>query len=300
MKPSRFEYVLPRSIEEAVAARVEHADTVVLSGGQSLVPTLNFRLSNPEAVIDLRLVPGLDDVRVEGEWIHVGGRTRQRDLELDDAVHAANPLIRETLHHVAHPVIRNRGTVGGSIAHADPSAELPCLLLCLDGEVVAHGPSGARTIDAQDLFEFILSTTLEPDEILTEVRFPVLPERTGWCFTEFARRHGDFALAGVAATLTLADDGTIAWGQLAACGVTTTPVRLVAVEDALLDDAADPSRFREIAALAADVVTVPDDESCSSAYRRDLLVGLVERALRTSWQRATERATARTSREVTS
>lgn len=292
MKPSQFNYVLPHTIEEAVSARAAYDDSVVLSGGQSLIPTLNFRLSNPEAVIDLRLIPGLDDIRVDENWIHVGGRTRQRDLELHEAAHDANPLIRETLAHVAHPVIRNRGTVGGSIAHADPSAELPCLLLCLDGEAVAHGSRGPRTIDAQDLFEFILSTTLEPEEILTEVRFPVLPERTGWCFTEFARRHGDFALAGVAATVTLADDGVIEWGQLAACGVATTPVRLTAVEDALLRCPADPAKVRELAQLAADVVTVPDDEGCSRAYRRDLLVGLVERAVL--------KAIARATREVTS
>jgi carbon-monoxide dehydrogenase medium subunit len=291
MKPSLFRYVLPRTIEEAVAARVEYGDTVVLSGGQSLIPTLNFRLSTPEAVIDLRRIPGLTGIRIDDQWIHVGGRTCQRDLELDEAVHRANPLIRETLTHVAHPVIRNRGTVGGSIAHADPSAELPCLLLCLDGEVVVHGPGGARTIDAQDLFEFILSTTLEPDEILTEVRFPVLPERTGSCFTEFARRHGDFALAGVAATVTLGEDGRIAWGQLAACGVATTPVRLVAVEDALIDCPTDVVRLREVSVLAADVVTVPDDDSCSSAYRRDLLVGLVERAIRTATERASGEVT---------
>lgn len=291
MKPSLFEYVLPRTIAEAVEARQRFGDTVVLSGGQSLIPTLNFRLSNPDAVIDLRLIEGLDQVRIVDGWIEVGGRVRQRDLELDESVHRANPLIRETLTNVAHPVIRNRGTVGGSIAHADPSAELPCLLLCLDGEVVAHGSSGSRTIDAQDLFEFIMSTTLEADEILTLVRFPVLPERTGSCFTEFARRHGDFALAGVAATVTLdVEGGIIEWGQLAACGVTTTPVRLVGVEDALIDCPREPDAVRRAARLAAEVVTVPDDEGCSQAYRQDLLVGLVERAIMTAAGRASRSA----------
>lgn len=261
MKPAPFRYVLPTSVEEAVRARTEYDDTVVLSGGQSLVPTLNFRLANPDAVIDLRRVPGLSGITVDDGWVRVGAMTRQRDLELHDAAATANPLLRETLGYVAHPVVRNRGTVGGSIAHADPAAELPCLLTALDGEVKVAGTEGSRTIPASELFEFIMTTSLAPDEIVTEVGFPVLPPSTGWSFVEFARRHGDFALAGVA----------VAGGRVAACGVASTPVRLTAVEEAV---AAGESP-RDAAQLA----------DATGEYEKHLLVGLVERALTLASQR---------------
>lgn len=278
MKPSPFTYVLPSTVDEAVEARSSYEDTVVLAGGQSLVPTLNFRLANPEAVIDLRRVPRLAGVEVDDEHISVGAMTRQRELELDARAAAANPLVGETLTHVAHPVVRNRGTVGGSIAHADPAAELPCLLVALDGDALVSGRDGSRRIAGSDLFEFIMTTSLAPDEILTEVRFPVLPAATGWAFAEFSRRHGDFALAGVAVTLTAGPDGTVARCRAAACGVSTTPVRLTGVESAVTEGAMDEIALRAAAAVARDVVTV-DDDTASGEYRKDLLVGLVARAL---------------------
>lgn len=271
MKPAPFRYVLPATIEEAVQAKGEHEDAVVLAGGQSLVPTLNFRLANPDAVIDLRRVPKLAGITVTDSQVRVGAMTRQRDLELDQAAATANPLLRETLRHVAHPVVRNRGTVGGSIAHADPAAELPCLLTALDGEVVAAGGRGERTIAAGDLFEFIMTTSLAPDEIVIEVRFPVLPPRTGWVFTEFARRHGDFALAGVAVLVTYGDNGAVSC-RAAACGVGFTPVRLTELEEAVV--AGMPPK--DAAATTRGVVA---DDGATGEYKKHLLAGLAERAL---------------------
>lgn len=278
MKPAPFEYVVPGTVQEAVQARGGYDDTVVLAGGQSLVPTLNFRLANPDAVVDLRRVPGLAGVDVADGWVRVGAMTRQRDLELDDAAAAANPLLRETLRHVAHPVVRNRGTVGGSIAHADPAAELPCLLTALDGEVVVAGSGGERTVPVGELFEFIMTTSLAPDEIVTEVRFPVLPPATGWAFTEFARRHGDFALAGVAALVTYGDDGRATSCRAAACGVAFTPARLTELEAAVVGGA----QPREAAAAASGVVT---DDGATGEYKKHLLAGLAERALTLAAQR---------------
>ncbi len=199
MKPSAFRYVVPADLQSAVHARAANYDSAVLSGGQSLIPTMNFRLSHPDVVIDLRLLDELDYVRTDPSYVRVGAMTRQRTLEFDDSAYRANPLIRQTLQNVAHPVIRNRGTVGGSLAHADPAAELPCLITTLRGELVAHGLDGPRKIPAADFFQFIFTTALEPDELLVEAAFPVLDPGEGWAFCEFARRHGDFAIVSVAA-----------------------------------------------------------------------------------------------------
>ena len=288
MKPSLFEYVAAETVEEAVEARARYEDSVVLAGGQSLVPTLNFRLSNPSAVIDLRRVPDIVGVEIAHGWVRVGAMTRQRDLESHPQAVQANGLLRETLHHVAHPVIRNRGTIGGSIAHADPSAELPCLLTTLRGQVVAVSASRERVIPATDLFEFIVTTSLEPDEIITEVRFPVLPVGAGWSFNEFSRRHGDFALAGVASVVELDEDCQITSVRTGASGVATTPVAMPEVEGALIGKRAEPDTVRVAAELAADVVTVDDDPTVSADYRRHLLVGLTQRSLSRSIKRATE------------
>lgn len=285
MKPSLFDYAVPTSIEEAVNTREKYDDSVILAGGQSLVPTLNFRLSNPDIVIDLSGIPELTGVSISNGWIDVGAMTRQRELELDAESFRENPLIRETLAYVAHPVIRNRGTVGGSIAHADPSAELPCLLTALDGTVIVYGRDGYREIAATDLFEFIMTTSLKPSEIITRVRFPVMSPSSGWSFVEFARRHGDFALAGVATAMALDTQGRINWIRLAACGIAETPVRLHAVEASLIDSFPSAETFADSSRLAADAVMSPDDGTVSKSYRSHLVVGLVERALHNSLDR---------------
>jgi carbon-monoxide dehydrogenase medium subunit len=280
VKPSNFRYVVPATLDAAIQMRAGAEDSVILAGGQSLIPTMNFRLANPEVVIDLRRVAGLSYVRVADGLIRIGAMTRQRTLEQDPAAMRANPLIRETLHNVAHPVVRNRGTVGGSLAHADPSAELPTLLTAMRGELVAQGPSGRRTIDAKDFFQFIFTTALEPDELLVEAALPVLDPDEGWAFIEFARRHGDYAVAGVAATVKLAQDGSVARARLAACGISTTPALLSNCEHALVGNTPSDELFAQVGDLAKDEVTVSDDTATTKAYRQHVLAGLVQRSLK--------------------
>ena len=290
MKPSAFRYVVPKDLPSAIAARAAHDDSVILSGGQSLLPTMNFRLSHPEVVIDLRQVRDLDYVRTDPGHVRVGAMTRQRTLELDESAHRANPLIRATLENVAHSVIRNRGTVGGSLAHADPAAELPCLLTTLRGEVLAQGPAGRRSIPATDFFQFIFTTALEPNELLVEADFPVLDPDEGWAFCEFARRHGDFALAAVACTIRIGSDGTIDRVRLGACGVATTPVVLAACEEFLIGHRPSAEMFAGAARLAPDVMAESDDPPEEVGYREHLLRGLVDRALNQAMQRTGVRA----------
>jgi CO/xanthine dehydrogenase FAD-binding subunit len=263
----------------AIEIRANSDDSVILAGGQSLIPTMNFRLANPEVVIDLRKVDDLNYVRVGGGMVRIGAMTRQRVVEQDPAAIAANPLIREILRNVAHPVIRNRGTVGGSLSHADPSAELPTLVTTLRGELTAQGPAGRRVIPATDFFEFIFTTALEPDELLVEAAVPVLEPGEGWAFSEYARRHGDYAVAGVAVTLALDATGVISRARLGACGISTTPALLTECEQLLVGQAPTPELFAEAGERARDAVTVSDDSTTSKAYRQHVLAGLVRRNL---------------------
>ena len=285
MKPSQFRYVVPHDLEAAISARARWDDSVILSGGQSLVATMNFRLSNPDVVIDLRRLSELDYVRSATDGsILVGAMTRQRTLEFDESAHRANPLLRETLRHIAHPVIRNRGTVGGSLAHADPAAELPCLLSTLRGQVVAQGPGGRRTIDAGEFFEFIFTTSLQPDELLVEVVFPGLDSGEGYAFCELTRRHGDFAVAAVAATLRLDGAGKVASTRLGACGISTTPVVLRDAENLLTGERPSTEAFSEAAEVATRSVTTADDDPAGS-YRKHVLRSLVLKALNEALER---------------
>lgn len=283
MKPSPFQYVVPATIAEAVAARAASPDSVLLAGGQSLIPTMNFRLANPETVIDLRSISELATIEISDGWIRVGAMTRQRDLENDPEVRAANPLIHATLQHVAHPVIRNRGTVGGTMAHADPSAELPTLAVTLRAQLTAEGPGGRRTIAAGNFFEFIFTTALEPDEILVEVAFPTLREGEGFAVHEFSRRHGDYGVAAVIATLTGDDAGVITSARVGACGISSTPVVLTSVEDLLVGQAASEELFRTAGSASADAVTSTEDPTTPPEYRRHVLAGLVAKTLQEAW-----------------
>lgn len=286
MKPPLFEYVRAETVEEAVAARAANEYSAVLAGGQSLLPTLNFRLARPDALIDIGRIKALQGAAVEGGEIVVRAMARQREVEHDAAIFAANPLIRETLGNVAHAVIRNRGTVVGSISHADAAAELPALLLATGGAVIARGPKGERRIAADAFFKFHMTTSLEPDEIAVAVRIPTLPPRTGYAFLEFARRHGDYALAGVCALLTLGADGRIASARLAGCGIGSRAMRLSAAEAALAGQKPDATLFAAAGKAARDAVTAPDDRQASTAFRKHLLENIVVRALARAHQRA--------------
>lgn len=291
MKPPRFVYERPESVDEAVELRARFAaDASVLAGGQSLIPMLNFRLARPEVLIDLGGVRELAYVREDDGGIAVGAMARQRDLERNEAARRLNPLIGETLGQVAHTVVRNRGTVVGSIAHADASAELPTLFTALDGRARATGPDGERTLTGDELFVFHLTNALEPDELLTEVWFPALPARTGYAFEESARRHGDYALAGVCATLTLDSAGAIGEARLACCGVATRPARARDAEQLLAGREPDDGAIEAAGEAVRAVVDVSDDLVASQDLRRHLVHRLTVRALRSAAARATERS----------
>ena len=202
MKPPKFDYHAPASVDEALALLARYGgDAKILAGGQSLVPLLNFRLSRPAALIDLNRIPALAYIRAENGEVRFGAMTRQRTIEFSPVVAERVPLLTEATRWVGHLPIRSRGTIGGSIAHADPSAEYPAVLAALEGSVVARGPKGGRVVAAGELFQSYLTTSLAAEEILVEVRIPAMPVGAGSAFEELARRHGDFALVGIAAVI---------------------------------------------------------------------------------------------------
>jgi carbon-monoxide dehydrogenase medium subunit len=286
VKPPLFEYDLAGSVDEAVALLAEHGDEAkVLAGGQSLMPLLSLRLAHPERLVDVNRLTDLATIE-NGAGLRIGALVRHRVAERSDVVAAANPLLARALRFIGHAAIRNRGTIGGSIAHADPSAELPTLLVALDGEVEARSARGTRTVGAAELFDGFLTTTLQPDELLTAVRFPSLAPGTGWAFQEFSRRSGDFAIVGVACTLELDGQGHVAQARLAFSGVATTPTRASATEAALVGAEPSASVWTEMAQHAAVALDPPADLHGSSAYRRRLATTLVERALQEAHERA--------------
>jgi carbon-monoxide dehydrogenase medium subunit/6-hydroxypseudooxynicotine dehydrogenase subunit alpha len=280
VKPPLFEYDAPSSVDEALALLAEHGgDAKVLAGGQSLVPLLNFRLARPARLIDINNLGALAQLRRSGTELHIGAMTRQSMLERSETVEAHWPLLHEAMSFVAHAQIRNRGTVGGSIAHADPAAELPVALAALDGSVVARSQRGERTIRWDELFVTHLTTSLEPDELLVEVRVPELPERTGSSFTEYARRHGDFALGGAAVTVTTGDDGTCERATIALLAAAATPLRATEAEQLLAGRRIDAEAIREAAAAAVEHVQPTGDIHGSSGYRQRLIEAMVRRAI---------------------
>jgi len=287
MKPGPFDYHRAESVEQVLELLQQHGyDAKLLAGGQSLVPAMNFRLSMPAVLIDLNRVPGLDGIRVDDGVLRIGAMARQHAAELSADVARAAPLIAEALPHVAHPQIRNRGTMGGSIAHADPAAELPAVMLALGASFRVHGPGGTRTVAADDFFTGLFATALEPDEMLGEIQVPAAAPGAGSAFLEISRRHGDFALAGLAASVRLDDDGRCAAARIALLGVGEGPALALAAAAALegSDGSADAIRAAVDAARAE--VDPPYDIHASSDYRRHLVGVLVSRALPVAFERA--------------
>jgi carbon-monoxide dehydrogenase medium subunit len=282
MKPAPFAYVAPGSLEEALAARAEHAESsVLLAGGQSLLPMLNLRIAQPQVVIDLGRIPELAGISEWNGGVAFGAMTRQRAAEYSELVRGRAPLVARALANVGHVTIRNRGTVGGSIAHADPAGELPAAALALDAQLVARSSArGERAIAAADFFRSFLTTALEPDEVLVEVRMPALPERSGVSFLELARRHRDFAMAGVGAVLSLGSEGVIADARLVFIGVGSAPVRATKAEAVLRGKPPDAATFRDAAEQAMTALDPPSDIHASAEYRRRLAGVLARRALR--------------------
>ncbi|HWM99892.1 MAG TPA: FAD binding domain-containing protein [Streptosporangiaceae bacterium] len=273
MKPPPFAYAAPATLQEALGLLTEHAEAEprVLAGGQSLIPLMNFRLAKPGYLVDLRNVAGLSGIRRDGDVLVIGAMTRLAEVERSPEVAVAAPLVTEAVGLVAHAPVRNSGTVGGSLAHADPAAELPAVALALDAGLVAAGPDGTRVIPAAEFFQGPYSTALAPDEILTEIRLPVWPG--GHAFTEFSRVHANFAVVAVAALVELDGDGNgdrVRRAALALAGVAPTPVRATAAERALAGAPADAATIRAAADAAATGLSPAGDLHASPETRRGL------------------------------
>lgn len=286
MKPPLFRYEAPRTLRDAVAVLASDPDAMVLAGGQSLVPAMNFRVATPSLLVDIQHVEGLKGIAIEDDTIVIKAMTRHRELELDPEVRRVNPLIAETMQHVAHVPIRNRGTVVGSLCHADPSAEMPLLFVLLDGTLVATSPVGTRHIAAADFFQSFLTTSRRQDEIVVEARLPALPVGAGFAFDEVTRRHGDFALVGIGCVLSLDGSGRVQNIRLAACGISDRPVRLKAAEAALNGSLLAAGDLAAAARASADAVTQADDMNTSMSYRRRVLSGLIQRLVPIAASRA--------------
>jgi len=290
MKLPSVEYEAPTTVEEAVGLLAEHQDEAsVLAGGQSLIPLLALRLARPAVLVDVNGVTGLSGVSRVNGWLAVGATTREYVAEESAEVAQAVPLLAAALPMIGHEAIRNRGTIGGSLAHADPAAELPAVARALDAELVVRSAAETRVIPAADWFEGYLATARRPDEILTEVRFPVAPPGTGAAFHEVARRHGDFAIVGLAAQLTLVQDGTIGDARLAFSGVADVPVRAADAEDLLKGQRPSKELFEQAAAAATASLDPPADLHGSSEYRKKVAAALVRRGLRAAVDNAQER-----------
>jgi carbon-monoxide dehydrogenase medium subunit len=284
VKPAPFEYVDPRSIDEVVEHLARHGeDAKLLAGGQSLMPMLNLRLARPSVIVDLNRVAGLDGITEGDGVLRVGALTRQRRLERWAASRV--PLLAAALRLVGHTAIRTRGTVVGSIVHADPAAELPALLLCLDGAVVARSQAGERRIVAADLFRGPLMTSLRADEVVVETSWRLPSAAAGWSVREMARRHGDFALVGVAVVLILAR-GAIARAHIALFGAGPVPVRAEAAERALAGQTPKPALIADAARLAVEGLEPMSDLHAPASYRLSVAQTLTARALADALARA--------------
>jgi carbon-monoxide dehydrogenase medium subunit len=280
MKLPPFEYACPTSVSEAVALLASHeGEAKPLAGGQSLVPMMAFRVASPSLVVDLRKLIELRHIKISDDGVTLGAMVRWRDILEDARLKTAQPLLVAAVEHVAHYQIRNRGTVGGSIAHADPAAEMPGIVLTCDVKIAVEGKSGARVIDAADFFEGPLMTALKPDEIITEIRLPPWPAKRRFGFQEFARRKGDFALAAAALFYDI-DGGKARNAHVGALGVGDTPLRLPAVEQVLNGSAIDEATITKAEVAASASVDPNDDIHASGAYRKALIGVMVERALR--------------------
>jgi carbon-monoxide dehydrogenase medium subunit len=280
LKPFAFEYQAPATLREAIDLLAGDPEALVIAGGQSLMPVLAFRLAAPSLLVDLRRIAGLGTIDVGGSGIRLGARVRWRDIDDDERLATAHPLLREAIAHVAHYPIRNRGTVGGSLAHADPAAELPGIAVTCDAEITLVGASGARTVAAGEFFTGPLSTVRRPDEIVTALSLPAWPADRRWAFREFAQRHGDFALAGIALFYDEDAHGQVRNAHVGVIGACDRPQRLPAVESVLNGRRVDDDVTRAAASVAAQTVDPPEDMHAGAAYRRGLVATLVERGLR--------------------
>ena len=288
MKPAPFRYVRPSSVDEAISVlAAEGYGAKPLAGGQSLIPAMNFRLAQPAVLVDLGLLDELRGIRDDGSNLFIGAMTSHTIVERSAAVRERAPLLSETMPWIAHPQIRNRGTLGGSLAHADPAAELPAVMLALGATLHLRGPGGDRTVPFCDFCTGFFSTALDPDELITGIEIPAPASGTGTAFEEVSRRHGDFALVGVCAVLTLDTGGTCTRASVTLLSVGDGPVCASTAEGLLLGRAFTPESVRDAAEAAATRdIDPPSDIHASAAFRRQLTRVLTARALDTAARRA--------------
>jgi carbon-monoxide dehydrogenase medium subunit len=279
VKPPRFTYHDPRSLTEALEMVATLPNAKVLAGGQSLMPALNMRLAMPDHLVSINRIPELDYVRVEGDLLSIGALTRQRDVEISSLVRERCPLLHEAICQVGHAQTRNRGTVGGSLAHLDPAAELPAVAAAMDAVVYVQSVRGPREIPFDQFAVTYMTTALEPDELLTGVSLQLWPHDSGHAFIEYARRHGDFAVVGVAALLHLGADGTVDRAAIALTGVGPGPVRARQAEAMLLGRRPDEDQLRAAAATAAKEIDPDTDIHATRAHRIRLAEVITRRAL---------------------
>ncbi|MFL4979102.1 MAG: FAD binding domain-containing protein [Xanthobacteraceae bacterium] len=283
MKLPPFRYAAPATLRDAVALLAAHGgDAKAIAGGQSLVPMLAFRVASPALLVDLRKIPDLDRITISADGVRLGAMVRWRDIEDDARLDTAHPLLKAAVVHVAHYQVRNRGTIGGSIAHADPAAELPGIAVTCEAEIAVTGASGARVIRAADFFLGPLMTALAADEIITEIRLPAWRRGRRWGFQEFARRRGDFAMAGAALYYDEDASGKATNAHVGVIGVGDVPQRLAEVEAVLNSRVVDDATIAQAERVAAASVNPADDIHASAAYRRALTGTMVERALKSA------------------
>jgi len=290
MKPAPFDYIAATSVDMAAASLAEAGDDAkIIAGGQSLVPLLNFRLLRPSILVDINPIGTLAFITETATDIRIGALTRHHQLETSPVIARHLPVLSCAMAHVAHLAIRNRGTIGGSLAHGDPAAELPMMALLLDAELHIASVSGTRTLAAREFFLDALTVDLAAGEIVTEIVLPKLPPRTGWGFAEVARRHGDFALAAVAATLSIAAD-SITEVRIALTGVGRTALRVAAAENLLVGQTLTADVSKQVVEAVRAAIEPDTDLHASADYRRHLAGVLTSRALAAAWRRARESA----------
>jgi aerobic carbon-monoxide dehydrogenase medium subunit len=287
MIPASFDYHAPTSLSEAIALLQQHGDQAkLLSGGQSLLPLLKLRLGAAGHLIDIGRIPGLEYIKEEGGFLKIGGRTRESALERSEIIKTKYPILHDTAIVIADPLVRNRATVGGNLAHADPANDHPATMLALGAEVTATGPKGARTIPIEQFFTGIFSTALAPDDILTEIRVPIPPPRSGGAYVKLERKVGDFATAAAAAQVTLGPGGEIERAGIALTAAGPTPIKATDAERFLLKKKPDAATIAEAARLAARATSPTADRRGSVQYKQEMARILTARALAKAVERA--------------
>lgn len=286
MKPPPFSYHDPQSVEDAVALLSQHENAKILAGGQSLMPMLNMRYVLPDHVIDLNKIDGLSYIREDGDAVEIGAMTRQRDLEFSDSVERLCPVMHEALQQIGHRQTRNRGTIGGSLSHLDPAAELPAVCAATDAVVYVQGPNGRREIPFAEFPAGYMTPSIELDEMVVGIRIPGWPAGHGYGFVEFARRHGDFAVASSAVLLEVGSDGKINRASVTIGGVGASPVRMTSIEEALIGEGGSEDRFRELCEACREIDAM-GDVYASTEYRQHLATVMSRRALVKAYGRAT-------------